>query len=645
MSDSTAGRTEERFCDVVMKGGITSGVVYPRVVTELAKSFTLKSVGGTSAGAIAAAAAAAAESARVRNPQGDSFAEVGALPGMLAGKNSSGHSNLFTFFQPQPGTSRLFRVLTAALNAPSKTRAGLRVMLAAVIEYGLAGALGAAPGLLLAVLACGQSWSLFAGLSFVTGLVVAVAGGVTAVVVSFMREFGREVPANFFGLCSGMNGEVTSAKPAKGDAERADSKPEVEPTALAIWLTTFLNQAAGLETQKEPLTFGQLWNPRLKLGEQPGPEDGEVRLEMMTTCLTWGRPFRLPFRDDEDVKENRFYFRESEFRQLFPPSVVDWLCAHPRESELPQHWQEQGYVPMPDPWNLPVVVATRMSLSFPILLSAVPLYSYEPRATVAERAAHPPRRCWFSDGGICSNFPMHFFDSPLPRWPTFGINLVAKPEATPTGEMQRGWMPANNGEGLAETWNDLETTGGLAGVFGFVGAIIGTMQNWPDNSLARMPGYRDRISHVPLKPTEGGLNLAMPRELIEALGARGELTGAEFVRRFATDQEPLMNWDNHRWIRLRSLLANLESLASRMEVALAYAAVKSPSQSYEHWLKTTPVGSGPRYPFVTDDQRNLALEMIRRIRDLAQTELEHARTPLETKAPRPRPELRPRPRI
>ena len=30
---------------------------------------------------------------------------------------------------------------------------------------------------------------------------------------------------------------------------------------------------------------------------------------------------------------------------------------------------------------------------------------------------------WFSDGGICSNFPLHLFDSPLPRWPTFGLNL------------------------------------------------------------------------------------------------------------------------------------------------------------------------------------------------------------------------------
>jgi hypothetical protein len=35
-----------------------------------------------------------------------------------------------------------------------------------------------------------------------------------------------------------------------------------------------------------------------------------------------------------------------------------------------------------------------------------------------------PRLCWFSDGGISSNFPLHMFDAPLPRWPTFAINLI-----------------------------------------------------------------------------------------------------------------------------------------------------------------------------------------------------------------------------
>src|SRR6059036_446595 len=50
--------------DMVMKGGVTSGVVYPLAVCELAKTYRFKNIGGTSAGAIAAAAAAAAEYGR-----------------------------------------------------------------------------------------------------------------------------------------------------------------------------------------------------------------------------------------------------------------------------------------------------------------------------------------------------------------------------------------------------------------------------------------------------------------------------------------------------------------------------------------------------------------------------------------------------
>src|SRR5262245_50209144 len=36
----------------------------------------------------------------------------------------------------------------------------------------------------------------------------------------------------------------------------------------------------------------------------------------------------------------------------------------------------------------------------------------------------PLRRVWFSDGGLTSNFPIHFFDSPIPSRPTFCLNLV-----------------------------------------------------------------------------------------------------------------------------------------------------------------------------------------------------------------------------
>src|SRR5262245_64490432 len=48
-------------CDVILKGGVTSGVVYPLALCELAKKYQFRRLGGTSSGAIVAAFAAAAE--------------------------------------------------------------------------------------------------------------------------------------------------------------------------------------------------------------------------------------------------------------------------------------------------------------------------------------------------------------------------------------------------------------------------------------------------------------------------------------------------------------------------------------------------------------------------------------------------------
>ena len=43
-----------RQCDLVMKGGITSGVVYPLAIARFAEEYRLRGVGGSSAGAIGA---------------------------------------------------------------------------------------------------------------------------------------------------------------------------------------------------------------------------------------------------------------------------------------------------------------------------------------------------------------------------------------------------------------------------------------------------------------------------------------------------------------------------------------------------------------------------------------------------------------
>ena len=55
-------------CDLVMRGGITSGIVYPRAIAKLAETYNFRSIGGTSAGAIAAAGTAAAAYGAKRGP-------------------------------------------------------------------------------------------------------------------------------------------------------------------------------------------------------------------------------------------------------------------------------------------------------------------------------------------------------------------------------------------------------------------------------------------------------------------------------------------------------------------------------------------------------------------------------------------------
>ncbi len=208
--------------------------------------------------------------------------------------------------------------------------------------------------------------------------------------------------------------------------------------------------------------------------------------------------------------------------------------------------------------------------------------------------------------------------------------------------MKRGWMPENNNEFLPEIRNEFSDGTGLQELFKFVWAIISTMQNWSDNTLGRMPGYRDRIAHVPLDGNEGGLNLNMPDQLILNLGERGKATGAQFVQRFALGAHPVMDWENHRWLRLRSALASLGDTIKKLEVSCAHQPSAGPD--YERWLGQTNLKDAPSYEFVSQGQRQLALDTLRDLRAIA-AKLQAAQDPLETRAPRPRPELRPRPRI
>lgn len=564
-----------RVCDVVLKGGITSGVVYPHALCELARTYRFASVGGTSAGALAAAAAAAAEYGRERG----GFEKLAALPAWLGTGD-----NLFRLFQPQPATRPFFRLLTAGLGrrGPAKW---LRVSGAALRSFPLTALAGLAPGMALVVLALLVGSGALAAAAVVAGALLALLGLLVALVGRVATGLARALARNQFGLCSGLG--------ARSDGH----------AALTPWLVELLDDLAAKDGDG-PLTFGDL---RAK----------GIDLQVMTTNLTHRRPHRMPWRHRE------LFFDPDELRRLFPERIVAWMETHPpepgdgREGERRRRRLEAlaPLRPLPGPDELPVVVAARMSLSFPLLVSAVPLRALDmTRKRVREavdaveegRVPDPPLVadvCWFSDGGIASNFPVHFFDTPLPTRPTFAIDLDGfhPDHGRMPDEADNIYLPSSNAGGLLDTWHR------FGSVPGFANAIVRTMQNHVDATLSHQPGYRDRIVHVHTARDEGGLNLTMPPALIDALTRRGQAAGRALVERFAETPGSAtgLSWDNHRWVRYRSALA---ALAEQLEAfAVAWRHDFGTERSYRELLERGDDEGPAGYRFTSEAQRRLAL--------------------------------------
>ncbi|MBL7518514.1 patatin-like phospholipase family protein [Frankia sp. CNm7] len=409
-ADSRAPDTGAREqCDLIMKGGITSGIVYPRAVATLRTRYDFRSIGGASAGAIGAALTAAAQYAehrRRRDPAAAggfdqmerTSAEI-ARPGVLAG-----------LFQPSRGSAWVYRLFFGLQGARGLwTKAW--VVLRAVVRYfspQVVVTAGIAFGSLTGVLygfdgAFGRpTWYGSLLLVVVVGI-TSLLGLVGAMLVRILRTV-RGLPATFYGICLGMPDRPGAATAGPGG-----------PAALTPWLHRHIQLCAGRGEGDDPLTFADLARAEV--------ENERVRLEMMTTDLSTARPLSLPFSDQS------FLYAPAEFARLFPPDVLTYLekvstpVAVPEAPGVPA---ELRAFPTQD---LPVVVATRMSLSFPVLISAVPLW-------VRGLGDAGPVRHWFSDGGIASNFPMHFFDAWLPARPTFGLDLVPAPRGE-AGQRER----------------------------------------------------------------------------------------------------------------------------------------------------------------------------------------------------------------
>lgn len=485
-------------CDMILKGGVTSGIVYPRAILEVAKKYRLRSIGGASAGAIAAGFAAAAEYAR-RNGDPAGYARLdeccAKLPSILSG-----------LFQPPAHLRSLLQAglgLTAAKNKLGGFLAPLRWILAS--GAGLGAAVYAGLLAITDLLTTAPVWSPAA----IPGLIFAVIVGAIAhlALCVGLMVFG-DLRRQNYGLCSGM--PVGAAK----------------SQSLTEWLHTSLQFIAfGDQPPDRPLTLRDLEGG----GQFPGLE---IDFRTITTNLSMQQP--------EVISRTRLnlFFDPEQWARLFPADVMNYLKAgQPDPSAAHLHSLPKGL-------DLPVLVAIRMSLSFPFLIQAVPLWLRD-----AAIKGRPFSQIWFSDGGITSNFPIHFFDALLPSRPTFAFSLDDRPDTFETSD--RISMPQNARDGSILPIHRIETLGN------FAGALLGSAKGWQDQMQSVLPGQRQRVVRIKLdKATEGGLNINMSREVSERLMGYGGEAGRLVCQKF--------NFAEHRWRRALVAHEQLEVLTDTL---------------------------------------------------------------------------------
>lgn len=533
----------DQDCDLIMKGGVTSGVVYPYAILELARAYRFRSIGGTSAGAIAAAFAAAAEYARTMRGDPEGFRRLQrrceTLPDILA-----------SLFQPTPRHASLMRYL---LRSQAGQGAGRWIWNLPLTFWGVS---------LLGLLLGGGFLYLLGGglpgtiLGALVGLTIAIAVRLASL-VGGMNKAG-------FGICPGLR------------------QPEASGPALTEWLHESLQEIAfGDAAHEKPLTFGDL------KGDGKAPP---ILLKMVTTNLSQHRPHALP-----KLGLSASY-SEADWKALFPPSILAFLNRRKAKGK------DTRYPSFPAEDDLPVLIAVRMSLSFPVLFQAVPLWwrdidhpalikALDPKAP---KVAAQWRRLWFTDGGISSNFPIHVFDAVLPSRPTFALSLEAlPPDAT---SESRVLIPETARDGIGLPTYDVSS------MANFANGILGSAKDWQDQLLARMPGQRERIAKVYLTAAEGGLNLTMPRSRSRDLMRYGQAVGSRFVA-------GAFNFDEHRWRRTLAAYEQLEEAVGALDAVwndgafgtwfegyapLSYEGMKT-SQPTIHQRIGLIAGLGPRF--------------------------------------------------
>lgn len=601
-------------CDLIMKGGITSGVVYPWLVARLAGRYRFRQIGGSSAGAMAAAACAAAEFAR-RNGSPRGFAYLGALPKWLGRRqNGTGPTRLRRLFRPTQALSAPFDAIVALTT--KRFRPLVRLLLVGRPLRLLAVTAVVLINLALLALALHGVSSIGWGVApvLVLGATVSVCAvllaGAAWIAAGLLGDVLRGLQRNHWGFCSGLGGSKRSP-------------------ALTTWLTDYLDRIASQGSadagrrrdrgDARPLVLGDLWAGRFvpdaellahpASADDPPVSERAIDLQVLTTALSLHMPYALPL----NRQQRQFYFDETEWDALFPKRVMDWLkSASPAVT-----MGGRAYRPLPSNRCLPVVVMARMSLSFPILLSAIPMYcAAAPDVDVA------PLKVWFSDGGIASNIPLHFFDAPVPGRPTFAVDLIEDAEASEDHRVR-----FSDARDIASRWRPPLEASALGGVKDFLWRIVETMHSWRDEMQLHTPGYAERVVQVLQKKGEGGLNVDMDPDQISALARAGDKAAVELLNRFGAPPVSVgPEWRKHRMTRLRNLLALAEGVGRN-------GGVHDPALQM---LIQQPDG-------FDDGERAVALRVLMALKGMGATAQGPAGLTLQ--APEPRPVARIMPRI
>jgi predicted acylesterase/phospholipase RssA len=710
-------------CNLVMKGAIASGVVYPPAVLLLKDTYRFQQIGGTSSGSIAAIATAAAEYNRACTGTDQGFQYFEALSRTLSGDNQladtlhlSPKVQLRDLFQASPDTQPLLDMLNPLIdltpqnagastavtgnkntnlpppgspaqniaqqgapaqntssapspqtNVPSDLSLFLQLIQnlfsalpqtifqfasillpvwaqtnpsfkkgqstgtwwGAIIGLGLALLLALAiVGIIALFLPAGtfiRNLSIFLVVFVLIGIVFAVLVGwfgkwTLGIIAGFINAFdilSNKVPQNFYGICTGHSNS----------------------SDLTDWLGHHLDQIAGIRAGEDPLTFGDL-------------ADKNIELRMVTSNLSHNQPYILP------KGLQNFLFKEEDMLKLFPKPVVQYMIQNAPLSGLsgliPKEKLPQGYYFLPDWKNLPVIFGARLSISFPLLISAVPLYTIS-SAFVADENANPAilnpqadlQQNWFSDGGICSNFPIDFFDNWLPSHPTFGINLTSMRKPTDFSALdaavlhgqprpQRNFpTQASPKEGVKPVYlpqaNDLQDPEweSVSGLASFLQSIISTGLYYHNLQQANLPSYRERVVQIRMEQDEGGLRINMPPETIQRIVDKGRQAGEKLLNEF--------DFDHHWWVRFLVLMSQLVPNLVGVQAALSNPTI---DQRFKNQISASPPYPYPRDLIWCDKVELHVKALLDLITSVQDSQMTQGSDIFEKDAPMPKPILR-----